>query len=126
MIAVLNEITQHRKLVHDAASALSLFDHVRNGPVFCNRAADDPMNQFLLQESCTHASAVISKVRESDWYLGDREVCKTLEDPKGDFKWPSGTGKATIKALKQCQEDGGLAYETFGSVNGCGGKRNRW
>jgi hypothetical protein len=107
---------KREKIINDAASALFEFNNVRKQPLFPERAANEQWNKFSLQALSDQASGALSRVRKSDRFIGDWEVCKTLEDPDGDFNLPPGTGTATIKALTQCQNDGGLTYTTFVSV----------
>ena len=116
MVAVQKATARREKVINDAASALFEFNTVHKQPLFPERAANEQWNQFSLQALSDQASDALSRVRKSGWFIEDWEVCKTLEDPDGDFNLPPGTGKATIKALTQCQNDGGLTYKTFVSV----------
>ena len=113
VLDVQTAISQHKRLVDDAASALSVFEQVRKRPTCDYQAADSYYNQFNLEEAFNNASTALERVEQSNYLLGESDVRRKLEDPERYGALPRGSAKATIKALRQCQRDGGLTYTTF-------------
>jgi hypothetical protein len=116
MAATAKAMENQPETIHTAAEKLSRFYALSNQSAYPGLPANTGANRAKLQDSAYEANVALREAQHCDPLLWD--LYKTLEDPKGEFKWDKGTGKTASNKLRQYWEDGGLEMKTFVSVFG--------